>query len=241
MQYQRPVGAINDAVTPGGRRMVLRVHQYDAIVDLMLSEPTITNSEIARRLGRTPAWMTWITHSDAFKDHYEKRRREKNALVHQGLADQLASVAKQGLDRMEDILKNNPKSVNLASALEVVDTTLERLGYGVQVKEPAAAAPSVTNVIQLSADDFRAVHGVLRSHEETTVVDVTPEAAVPPAPSNVAIPVGVHGGGYVAVSSPRAKVAIPRGAEKLITIDEDLDVAPEKMDDDVPVVMGSEN
>lgn len=168
--YARAANAVNNSITPAGRRLSPRLHQFDAIIDLMLTEPTITLTEIGKRLRRSTPWVSYMVHSDAFRDLYEERRREKNAAIHEEVQGQLASVALKSLSRLDSILETNPQSVNVKAALEIADKTLERMGYGVALPGASAAAVNTQVNVSLSAADFADVQSALRAKEEEVKV-----------------------------------------------------------------------
>ena len=163
-RYQRSGAFIDASVSPSGRALPVKSYQYDAVIDLMLLEPGISLSEIARRLGKSPAWMTWLTKSDAFRDMYEERRRLKNQQVHEELHLALTKVARQGLDILSTRMEKNPNAVGIQQALDVADKALERLGYGVKLPGTLIDARSQMQVV-LSEADFAKAQAVVRGLE----------------------------------------------------------------------------
>lgn len=150
----------------GLRRLTPKLHQFDAIIDILLSEPTISLKEVGARLGRSSAWVSYMVHSGTFRDLYEERRREKNAEINQDLTQRLAAVATKSLQKLEEVLEKNPEKINPMQALEIADKSLERMGYGVKlpgtiVPDNVLTAPPMT----LSAEDFAHVQSVVRSVE----------------------------------------------------------------------------
>src|SRR5262245_50748933 len=107
--------------------------------------------------------MTWVTKSDAFRDIYDERRRQKNLAVHEALSGTLAKVAQQSLDILSDRLDKNPAGIATSAVLEVADKALERLGYG--VKLPGTVIDARSQNITLSSEDFALAQSVVRGLE----------------------------------------------------------------------------
>lgn len=128
----------------------------------MLSEPQLTLKDIGARLGRSPAWMTGVVHTEMFRDMYMERRRERNTLTNIELSEALGRVAKLGLEVLEKKLENTA-GIAPKLALEIVDTTLERLGYG---SSPLLQVNNNTqNNVVLSPEDFAHAQNIVRQIE----------------------------------------------------------------------------
>lgn len=172
-KYARSAANIDWAEAPNGRQLPPKSYQYDAVIDLMLAEPGLSLSAIGARLGKSPAWMSYITKSDAFRDIYEERRRAKNAAIHEDLNNALTKVAKQGLDILSSRMEKNPNSVGIQQALDVADKALERLGYGVKLPGTVIDARSQTQVV-LSEADFMRAQAVVRGLEADNALAAPP-------------------------------------------------------------------
>lgn len=151
-----------DARMPSGRRPTSRIHMFDAIIELMIADHALTLKDIASRLGRSAVWVSYIVRSDAFRDLYERRRREANQQIHQDVAESLARVAMKGLAKIEHTFDNNPAKITPSFALEVASMGLEKLGYG--VKLPGSPITQV-NVNTISPEDFVKAQAIVRSAE----------------------------------------------------------------------------
>jgi hypothetical protein len=177
-KYARTKQTIDWAVGDNDRQLPMRSYQFDGVIDLMLAEPGLSLAEIGKRLGKSPAWMTYVTKSDAFRDIYEERRREKNEAVHEELNQALTKVAKQGLDILSTRMEKNPNSVGIQQALDVADKALERLGYGVKLPGTLIDARSQMQVV-LSEADFMRAQAVVRGLEKENAL-TAPQVLVPP-------------------------------------------------------------
>lgn len=146
-----------------GRSLAPKLTLYDAIIDLMLSEPGISLKEIGARIGRSPAFMTYTVHTDHFRDLLRRRREAKNAAIDAELTMHLKEVAVKAVKVLDKKLTNDA-AINPIQAKEIADTVLQRLGYGVKTNNDAQVAIQ-TNVITLSPEDFSHAQNVVRTVE----------------------------------------------------------------------------
>jgi hypothetical protein len=139
--------------------MALTMHSNfaiaDAIIDLLLVEPSLTQKDIAIRLERNPTTVGMIMNSDLFRARYEQRRGAQSLALQEAIKTRLARVAFRALELTEEILAEERTAVPLPALVDVADKALARLGYG-----PKMAANLA----------------VLKINNQTTVVaPVTPE------------------------------------------------------------------
>jgi hypothetical protein len=102
----------------------------DAIIDLLLVDPTLTQNDIAIRLERHPSTVAMIMNSDLFRARYEQRRAAQRAALTAEINTRLSRVAFQALELTEEILAKGRTAIPLPQLVDVADKTLARLGYG---------------------------------------------------------------------------------------------------------------
>jgi hypothetical protein len=102
----------------------------DAIIDLLLADPTLTENDIAVRLERHPATVGTLMKSDLFRARYEQRRGAQRAALTEEINTRLARVAFQALELAEEILAQERTAIPLPQLVDVADKTLARLSYG---------------------------------------------------------------------------------------------------------------
>jgi hypothetical protein len=98
-------------------------YSHEAMIDLILTEPSVSNRELAAVFGYSEAWVGHIVKSDSF----QARMAERKALlvdpsIKRSVEDRLASVTIKALDKLETVLD----SPDVSAA-----TALEALGIGV--------------------------------------------------------------------------------------------------------------
>lgn len=134
---------------------------YDAIIDLMLADPTMRNTEIATRLGKHPTTVSTIVNSDTFRERFAARRRTHNEVVQLTLASKLSKVAELSLDLTVEVLERQRDKVPLKMLHEISTGTLDRLGYSPSARSEGVPgltvqinnSPTATAVSQVASSD----------------------------------------------------------------------------------------
>lgn len=123
-----------------------RVHySHEAMIDVIIAEPTITQKELAGRFGRSMGWISIVMGSDAFQAALAKRRDdlmdpEFVATLEdrfKGLAMQSARIVSEALDRT-----SNPEL-----AMKSLEVASKALGFG--ARGPASVNTNNTFVVAL--------------------------------------------------------------------------------------------
>ena len=115
-------------------------YTHDAMIDLLIANPSITNNALAAHFNYTPAWVSRIKNSDAFQERLAARRTE---LVDPGLLltveEKLSHLAHRGLDILAEKLEGPASMIPMDTAMKAVEISSRALGYG-------ARAAGQTNV-----------------------------------------------------------------------------------------------
>jgi len=102
--------------------------RHDAILDLKLSKPWLTQNEIAFELGFTPAWVSTVVNSTAFRATYAERYQEVFDKVVVPMRDKLAGTASLAMERVNETLSE--PECDPGYALDAMDKTLKAMGFG---------------------------------------------------------------------------------------------------------------
>ena len=104
---------------------------HDAMIDLLIANPAITNNALAAHFNYTPAWVSRIKNSDAFQERLAARRTE---LVDPGLLltveEKLSHLAHRGLDILAEKLDGPTSAIPTDTAMRAVELSTRALGYG---------------------------------------------------------------------------------------------------------------
>jgi hypothetical protein len=148
--------------SPGGVEIKRITFRLDAMIDLMIANPRITNAQLAAEFGYTPSWVSTVTNSDAFRARFAERKDEVvDPSLIATIDERLRAVADSSLKRVLEKLESPINSTD-EFLLKSADLAVKALGYGAR---PAAGSntTNVAVVIQVpqkipSSSDWAAAH-----------------------------------------------------------------------------------
>lgn len=109
-------------------------YSHDAMIDLIITNPSISQREIATVFGYSEPWISRIYGSNAFQARLAERKAE---LVDPGIIEAIESrmrgVAIQSLDVIAEKLS---ATSNADLALKALDITSKALGFGARDNGP---------------------------------------------------------------------------------------------------------
>lgn len=119
-------------------------YTHDAMIDLIVANPAISQNELSRHFGYTQGWLSRVMNSDAFQARLAERKGDMvdPAIVHnveerfRGLAAQSAEILEQKL-----AATNSPEL-----AFKVLELSAKSLGYGARQDRVAVQNNFVVHV-----------------------------------------------------------------------------------------------
>lgn len=121
-------------------------YSHDAMIDLLIAEPSIRQNDLAAIFDRTPAWVSIVINSDAFQARLESRREELvDPQIVASIRDRISAVATASLDKILEKLSGPLPSTD-SFLLESAKLSTKALGYGAR---DAGATTNVAVVIQV--------------------------------------------------------------------------------------------
>lgn len=152
-----------DPKTGEKKEGILRVrYSHDAMIDLIIATPGITQREIARIFDHTEPWISNIVNSDAFKARLAERKGEliDPSLV-ASIDERLRAVADKSLSLLVEKL-NAPIQPSDDFVLKSAELASKALGYGAR-QAGGGGGVNVAVVVQVppkiaSSDEWSKVH-----------------------------------------------------------------------------------
>lgn len=115
------------AVSTGNVIEKLR-YSHEAMIDLIVARPTITQRQIAKEFGYTEGWISRILRSDSFREALATRTKELvDPIVLQNIEQRFEALVHQSLEILAEQLQLHP-SADLA--LKSAELGARALGYG---------------------------------------------------------------------------------------------------------------
>lgn len=111
-----------------GNRIQKVRYTHEAMIDVILAEPTITQNELAVRFERSVGWISVVMGSDAFQGALAKRRDDvTDPFLIATIEERFRGLAQQSLQVISDKLE---ATKNADLALKALDISSKALGFG---------------------------------------------------------------------------------------------------------------
>lgn len=122
-------------------------YNHDAMIDLIVAEPTISQNELASIFERTPAWISTIINSDTFQARLEERKAALvDPVIQLTIKDRLSAVAARSLERILDKLESPlPKTDDFL--IKSAQLASQALGYG--ARTPSDGGTNIAVIVQV--------------------------------------------------------------------------------------------
>jgi hypothetical protein len=166
----------SDLARPQGPVALAKVRFYhDAIIDLILTNPSISQNELAQACGYSATWISIIVNSDSFKERLSERKAELvDPKLRATIAEKVDGAANRALDRIIDRLDSpvhgSIKTQDLVSIAKL----------GVAPKTPPPPAAPNLYVVALPAPAGNSVEWLQSAQRTSTprgpseIIDITP-------------------------------------------------------------------
>lgn len=147
-------------------------YSHEAMIDLIVAEPTISQNQLAAKFGYTVPWISRVMGSDAFQGALAKRREEiTDPFLIATVEERLRGLATQALDVIADKLQITQ---NADIALKALDISVKALGFGARERH---SGPTQNNfIVQMPGKAVSA---------ESWAEAYTPGATNSPQPANL--------------------------------------------------------
>lgn len=120
----------------GGHRLQRVRYTHEAMIDVIIAEPTVTQRELAKRFDRSENWLSIVMGSDAFQAALAKRRDDlTDPFLIATIEERFRGLAQQSLSI---IAENLEKTRNLDAAFKALDISSKALGFGARNTGPTA-------------------------------------------------------------------------------------------------------
>lgn len=137
--------------------------RHETIMNLMVAEPTLKMSDIARQLGVTPAWLSVIIHSDIFQARLREKQEGIWSRAGQSITEKLETLAHLSLDKMIDEVETCPR---IDEVREIAKAALDRLGHSPGRASPGGNTYVQNNFVGVSREVLAAAREKIIAHKQ---------------------------------------------------------------------------
>jgi hypothetical protein len=162
---------------------------YTQIIDWMMANPGGRLGDCAKYVGKTPSWLSIIVNSDMFKAALAERQRQNSETQDALLRQKLTEVSVAALDQLLNNIQTKKGAIPIESLTRLQDSTLSKLGYGVEKAAPVQVNVNQTNqvAVPISQGELEAARQLMRQHQQGLATPQPPsraslEGAASPSP-----------------------------------------------------------
>lgn len=118
-------------------------YTHDAMIDMIVENPWVSQGELAARFGYTQAWVSVVMSSDVFKEKLAARRTELvDPVLQATLKERFEAVVSRSLAVLQEKLAAPASVVPDQLALRAAELGAKALGLGGNAPPPAPTMPA---------------------------------------------------------------------------------------------------
>ena len=134
-------GLLEEAKTPlhpvGARPPVKLNYSHDAMIDLLIANPGISQNEVARRFGYSASWVSTIMSTDAFQSRFAERKDEiVDPAIRATVEEHFKGAVARSLEIIRHKLSKPADQVGDNLVLRTLEISSRALGYGARKDPP---------------------------------------------------------------------------------------------------------
>lgn len=118
-------------------------YSHDAMIDMIVANPWVSQNKLAEVFGYTPAWVSLVMSSNAFKERLAARKAELvDPTIVSSIEDRFQAMVTRSLEVLQEKLSAPASVVPDQLALRAVELGAKALGLGGNAPPPPVQVPS---------------------------------------------------------------------------------------------------
>lgn len=119
-------------------------YNHQAMIDMILANPAISQNALADHFGLTPSWVSQVMVSDAFQAELAKRREEIiDPTLRATVEQNFKALVSRSLDILQQKLNKPAAEIPDQLALRALEIGSRAAGYGVRDSQPVVPSSDV--------------------------------------------------------------------------------------------------
>lgn len=178
--------ATAEPAAPAPKGIAKLRYTHDAMVDLIIANPAISQNDLAARFGYSASWVSQVIASDAFQTRLAERSEELvDPTIRATVKDRFEALVLRSLDILRQKLDRPTADIPDQLALRTLDIASRAAGYGAKVEATKVEVNVHQNLEVLGENLVRLLH-----RKKVEVIDVP--AGVPPGVLPEVVPLRIE-------------------------------------------------
>ena len=150
-------------------------YSHEAMIDLIIANPGISQNMLAQHFGYTPSWISQVISSDTFQAALAKRREQViDPVLKSSIEGDFKALAVRSLDVLQQKLNRPALEIPDNLALRTLEIASRAAGYGVKDSAPTQPTTPVEVNIHLEQLGGGLVALLQRKKREAQLIDAQP-------------------------------------------------------------------
>ena len=150
-------------------------YTHDSMIDLIISNPAISQNLLAAHFGYTASWVSMIINSDSFQARLAERRKELvDPTILATMEEQLKGVMARSLEVIREKLDKPAASIPDNLALRALELSARAAGYGAREQVPPVPANEMHLHLNVLGERLTDLLRSKRQTIEGEVINVNP-------------------------------------------------------------------
>lgn len=106
-------------------------YTHDAMIDLIIANPAISQNELALHFGYSPSWISQIIAADAFQSRLAERTKDLvDPMIRVSVEERFKSLVLRSLEILAEKLSKPSHQIPDQLALRTLEVSARAVGYG---------------------------------------------------------------------------------------------------------------